>query len=91
MVLKDNTNETKPVTETTKSETETTEQNNSEKTNENETNKTNDKDGEGNLTKSKDSATEDQSNNKKKMTKTQSWSGHIKKPNIYLNYVRHLS
>lgn len=65
VVLKDNTNETKPVTETTKSETETTEQNNSEKTNENETNKTNDKDGEGNLTKSKDSATEDQSNNKK--------------------------
>ena len=49
MVLKDNTNETKPVTETTKSETETTEQNNSEKTNENETNKTNDKDGEGTL------------------------------------------
>lgn len=65
VVLKDNTNETKPVTETTKSETETTEQNNSEKTNENETNKTNDKGGEGNLTKSKDSATEDQSNNKK--------------------------
>ena len=72
MVLKDITNETKPVTETTKSETETTEQNNSEKTNENETNKTNDKDGEGTLLRVKTLLRKINQTIKKKMTKTQS-------------------